>query len=153
MQAHDKHVLHDADVTYNRVRIMSMNPLLDFLLKLEQMADASELQAFFELAESTVTFVRQCYEEDYEQDIKDDVVDLLEEVLHYGVLAIDASDERFDTLIGTLHQLAVVMRSEGASESSVRRGRPEIDIGEEQLSYLLEQGFCTKDISTMFGCS
>ena len=60
---------------------------------------------------------------------------------------------RFDTLIGTLRQLAVVMRSEGASESSVRHRRPEIDVGEEQLSYLLEQGFHTKDISTMFGCS
>ena len=117
------------------------------------MADVNELQAFFELAESTVTYVRQCYEEDFEQDLKDDVVDLLEEVLHYGVLAIDASDERFDTLIGTLRQLAVVMRSEGASESSVKRGRPEINIGEEQLSYLVEQGFRTKDISTMFRCS
>ena len=92
MHALDKHVLRDVHVTYNHVRIMSVNPL-DFLLELEQMADASELQAFFELTESTVTFVRQCYEEDYEQDVKGDVVNLLEEVLHYGVLAIDASDE------------------------------------------------------------
>ena len=45
----------------------------------------NELQAFFELAES---YVRQCYEEDFEQDLKDDVVDLLEEVLHYGVLLL-----------------------------------------------------------------
>ena len=116
------------------------------------MANVNELQAFFELADSTVTYVRQCYEENYEQDVKDDVVDLLEEVIHYGVLAIDASDERFDTLIGTLRQLAVVMKSEGPSES-LRRGRPEVNIGEEQLSYLLEQGFRTKDISAMFGCS
>ena len=80
------------------------------------MADVNEVQSFFELAESTITYVKQCYEEDYEQDIKDDVVDLVEEVLQYGVLAIDASNEIFDTLVGTLRQLAVVMRNEGASQ-------------------------------------
>ena len=114
------------------------------------MGDSDELQAFFELAESTVTFVKQCYEEDYDQDIKEDVVDLVEEVLQYGVLVIDASDERFDTLIGTFRQLLVVMKNNDQSRSL--RGRPQIMVGEEQLSYLLEQGFRTKDISTIFGC-
>ena len=52
-----------------------------------------------------------------------------------------------------MRQLAVVLSNEGASESLTRCGRPEINVGEEQLSYLLEQGFRTKDISTMFGCS
>ena len=112
-----------------------------------------ELEAFFELAESTVTYVKHCYEEGLDQDTKDDVLDLTEQVLHYGVLVLEVTDERVDTILGTLRQLAAVMKNENASGTSRRRGRPEIDIGEEQLSYLLEQGFRTKDISTMFGCS
>ena len=33
-----------------------------------------------------------------------------------------------------------------------KHGRSKIDIGEEQLSYLIEQGFRTKEISKIFGC-
>ena len=112
-----------------------------------------ELEAFFELAESTVTYVKQCYEEGSGQDIKDDVLDLIEQVLQYGVLVFEVTDERVDTVLGTLRQLAGVMKDENATETLRRRGRPEIDVGEEQLAYLIEQGFRTKDISTMFGCS
>ena len=32
------------------------------------------------------------------------------------------------------------------------RGRPEIAIGEEQLRFLIEQGFRIQDIANMFGC-
>ena len=59
---------------------------------------------------------------------------------------------KVDTILGTLRQLASVMKNENAIGTSRRRGRPEIDVG-QQFSYLLEQGFRTKDISTMFGCS
>ena len=51
-----------------------------------------------------------------------------------------------------MRQLACVMKNESAIGTSRRRDRPEIDVG-EQLSYLVEQGFRTKDTSTMFGCS
>ena len=87
------------------------------------------------------------------EDIKDDVLNLIEQVLQYGVLVVDVTDERIDTVIDTLCQLAAVMKNEDGIEMSMKRGRPEIDIGEEQLLYLLVQGFRTKDISTMFGCS
>ena len=60
------------------------------------------------------------------------------QVLQYGVLVMDVADERY-----TLRQLAVVMRSQSRSESLNKCGRPEFDVGEEQLV----------DISTMFGCS
>lgn len=70
------------------------------------------------------------------------------------MLVIDVSDERFDTVISSLRQLIVAMKNERAPGTTLRRlGRPEINIGEEQLAYLLEQGFRTNDISTMFGCS
>ena len=71
------------------------------------------------------------------------------QVLQYGVLVMDVADERYH-VIDTLRQLAVVMRSQSGSESLNKCGRPEFDVGEEQL---VEQGFSTKDISTMFGCS
>ena len=32
------------------------------------------------------------------------------------------------------------------------RGRPEIAVGEYQLSFLIEQGFQIQDIADMFGC-
>lgn len=79
-------------------------------------------------------------------------MDLIEQVLQYGVLVLEVTDERVNTILGSLRQLAGVIKDENAMGTSRRRGRPEIDVG-EQLSYLLEQGFCTKDISTMFSCS
>ena len=111
-----------------------------------------ELEALYELVESTVTYIKQCYEKGLDEDIKDDVLDLIEQVLQYGVLVLEVTDERVDAILGTLRQLASVMKNQNAIGTSRRRGRPEIDVGEE-LSYLLEQGFRTKDISTMFGCS
>lgn len=115
---------------------------------------SDELEALFELAECTITYVHHCYEEGLDEDIKTDVLDLLEQVLQYGVLVIDVSDERFDTVISSLRQLIVAMKNERAPGTTLGRlGRPEINIGEEQLAYLLEQGFRTNDISTMFGCS
>ena len=47
------------------------------------------------------------------------------------------------------------MRSERSTERMGSRrghGRPEVDVAEEQLSYMY-QGFRTKDITIMFGCS
>ena len=79
-------------------------------------------------------------------------MDLIEQVLQYGVLVLEVTDERVDTVLGTLRPLASVMKNENAIGTSRRRGRPEIDVG-QQFSYLLEQGFRTKDTSTMFGCS
>ena len=74
-------------------------------------------------------------------------------MLQYGVMVIEGSDERFDIIIGLLRQLIVAMKNESTPRPLRQRGRPEINIGEEQLAYLLEQGFRTKDISAMFGCS
>lgn len=61
------------------MHIMHDHPIVSACTGCTKM-DGDELQAFFELAKSTVTFVKQCYE-DYDQDIKEDAVDLVEEVL------------------------------------------------------------------------
>ena len=59
------------------------------------------------------------------------------QVLQYGVLVMDVADERY--VIDTLRQLVVVMRSQSGSENLNKRDQPEFDVGEEQLSYLVEQ--------------
>ena len=69
------------------------------------------------------------------------------------MLVIDDADERY-VVIDMLQNLVLLMKS--ASRDCVhvsKHGRPKIDIGEEQLSYLIKQGFRTKEISKIFGCS
>ena len=78
-----------------------------------KMSGINELEGFFELAES-ITYVQHCYEERLE-DIKHDVLDLIEQVLQYGVMMIKESDERFDIVIGSLRQLIVAMKNETRS--------------------------------------
>ena len=74
-----------------------------------KMSEMEELEAFFDLAESTVTYIKHCYEEGLDQDIKDNVLDLIEQVLQYGVLVLEVTDERVDTILGTLRHLAVAI--------------------------------------------
>ena len=50
------------------------------------MSKISELDTFFELAESTVTYAKHCYEEGLDGNIKADVLDLIEQVLQYATL-------------------------------------------------------------------
>ena len=97
--------------------------------------------------------MKHCYEEEMDQGIKDDVADAIEQVFQYGMLVIDDADERY-VVIDMLQNLVLLMKS--ASRGCVhvsKHGRPKIDIGEEQLSYLIKQGFRTKEISKIFGCS
>ena len=95
--------------------------------------------------------MKHCYEEEMGQDVKDDVADSIEQALQYGMLVIDDTDERY-VVIDMLRNLALLMKSESRGYVN-KHGRPKLDIGEEQVSFLVEQGFRTKDISEMFGCS
>ena len=49
-------------------------------------------------------------------------------------MVIEECDERFDIVIGSLCQLIAAMKNESVSRSLRQRGRPEINIGEEQLA-------------------
>ena len=60
-----------------------------------------ELPLFFELADSTVTYVKHCFD----QDIKDDVADLLEHVLQFAIIVLDATNEKCAIIIQILRQL------------------------------------------------
>ena len=64
---------------------------------------------------------------------------------------MDPADERF-LVIDAVREVGRAVSAE-RERSAVRLGRPEIVISEGKLSYLVEQGFRTKDIANMFGCS
>lgn len=53
-------------------------------------------------------------------------------------------------LFGAVRDLVAVMAANEDSTMVRRKGRPEVPIGEDQLQYLVEQGFKVKDISDMF---
>ena len=79
------------------------------------------------------------------------MADAIEQVFQYGMLVIDDADERY-VVIDMLRNLALLMKS-GSRGCVSKHGRPKIDIGEEQLSYLIQQGFRTKEISKIFCCN
>ena len=54
--------------------ILMLHGSLSCVLGAVRMSD--ELEAFFELAESTITYVHHCYEEGLDEDIKADDLDL-----------------------------------------------------------------------------
>ena len=107
------------------------------------------VEAFLDLTESLVTCVKHCYEEEMDQDTK---ADSIEQLLQYGMLVIDDTDERY-VVVDMLRNLVLLMKSESMGCAVNKQGRPKLDIGEDQLSHLVEQGFRIKDISEMFGCS
>ena len=73
------------------------------------MSEIDELEGFLNC---TITYVQHCYEEELDEDIKAAVLDLIEQVLQ---MVIEASDEIFDIVIGSLHQLIAVMKNESVS--------------------------------------
>ncbi len=111
----------------------------------------NDVDNFLQLAECLVLYVKHCYEDEEDEDIKDDILRAVEDVLRYGVLVIDDQDGRYE-VIEFLRNLALTMKNVGSSSSS-SRGRPRLNVGEEQLTYLIEQGFRVEDISDIFGCS
>ena len=68
------------------------------------------IETLFDLAESFVTYVKHCYEEEMDQGIKDDVADAIEQVFQYGMLVIDDADERY-VVIDMLQNLVLLMKS------------------------------------------
>ena len=116
-----------------------------------------ELQVFYEFAEHVIAYVRHCYEEEeegLEPDVEEDIVSLMEQVLQYAVLLLGGPGNGHDDCINAIRCLAHVVVHETEQERVQRSvGRPQLDLDVEQLSYLVENGFRTKDISGILGCS
>ena len=112
------------------------------------MADPEELfSLFLDLAKSLCLFVKDGYDET-DEDITYYVLEAFEEVLRYSMMIINEDEARY-VLIDMLRSIATLITSVGSSLMS-HGGRPRLMIGEEQLTYLVEQGFCVQDIA---GCS
>jgi hypothetical protein len=125
----------------------------------DERGDNDHVERFLELAEVAVAHVKLCYEEEYEEDIKDDAASLLEQVFQYGVLIgldDDAGEEQLVQAFQTLRNFTLLIKTERDNAVTISfrgRGRPKLDIGEDQLQYLIENGFRIKEISELFGCN
>ena len=109
---------------------------------------STELEVIVDFIGSSVDYLRGNYQ-DCTQQTLDDIIEIFENVLQYYVLLIDDEDDLFLSL----RDLMVSLVDDRECRAIKRRGRPEIIIAEEQLQYLIEQGFGTKEIAEMFSCS
>ena len=104
---------------------------------------------FLEVVVVSMKFISEEYY-NLNDTAKDDVQELAEHLVQYSVLL-----DRDENLIQGLQVLAQSILSERETRERMqrRRGRPEKEIGEPQLQYLMDHGFKIKDVSAMFGCS
>lgn len=112
------------------------------------MATDEEEEAFLEFAEAAIEHIRSVYP-DCDEDTREDLLELAEQVLQYLVLLSDVTD---GDLFTAVRGLVVTMAANEDNITVRRKGRPEVSINEDQLQYLVEQGFRVKDISEMFRC-
>ena len=110
--------------------------------------DDNGLEAFLTFAESAIEHICLFYHNCGVNDF-DDVIELAEQVLQFSVLLEDLLGE---DIIAVFRDLVSALISERERRSVQRPGRPEVAIGEEQLCFLIEQGFRIQDIADMFGC-
>lgn len=118
--------------------------------------DESEArEAALTLTETAIQFILlhyNCIADDAE--MLDDVCDLIEQVLQYLSPWV-LNDNSYNELFTAVRDLAVAIKADRESRYvlPMRKGRPEVDIEEDQLHYLIDQGFTIYDISVMFDCS
>ena len=63
------------------------------------------------------------------------------------------NDNSLNELLTSVKDLAVAIKADIDTRYMPKRGRPEVKISQNQLQYLVEQGFKVYDISVMFECS
>ena len=80
-------------------------------------------------------------------------MELAESVLQLWLQLYDADDAANNELFVALRDLVAIMTVHDDCETrESKRGRPEIGILEDQLRFLVEQGFRAQDISKLFSC-
>lgn len=107
-------------------------------------------EAFLDFTEAAIEHIRSVYP-DSDGDTRKDL-ELAEQVLQYLLLLNNDCDSDSDLFVA-VRDLVAVMTAGEDSTMVRRKGRSEVPIGEDQLQYLVEQGFKVKDISDMFMCS
>ena len=117
--------------------------------------DDDEVEAILSLTNLVVRYILTEYLRICDDiEMIDDVLALVEQVLQcLNVLA--AEDNSANDLYLTVQELseAIISDKEKRFPITRPRGRPTKDIMQEQLSFLIDQGFKITDISLLFDCS
>ena len=100
-----------------------------------------------EFAESVIDCIRVGYVEGNEEH-KSDLLHLAEQVLQYAILLEDMIPEG-ESFVACIRELVSLITVKQEGSSVTKRGRPEVLIEEDQLTFLTEQGF---KMAVMFGC-
>ena len=106
-----------------------------------------EMEAFVAVALNFVGYVQDTYQANEDDATITELCEVLERLFQLYILL---SDEETEIYFSLRDLLGAVMAD--TERRAVKKGRPMVDIGEEQLQYLVNQGFKVKDISLMFGC-
>ncbi len=115
------------------------------------LSSSHEQVAVLSFLETSVHYLKEVYLS-CTNEVLDDIIELFENCLQYLVL-VDIDDSSSALFQSLRSLLAALISDKEERLRSVRRGRPEIRICEEQLLYLVEQGFTAKEVGVMFGCS
>lgn len=120
--------------------------------------EMTERDLFFDVTESCVTFIIECYERDdgEAEGIKEGLFELTELILRYGILILDmdsSDDAQLLAVIDSIRYLAASMMNEAPDLRLSGADIEQFDISESRLSYFVEQGFRICDIAAIFGCS
>lgn len=105
-----------------------------------------EATTVLEFAESVVDNVRSQYL-NYDDTMLEDMIDLLEVV--FQCLVVVKGD---NNVFRSMADLIVALKADEEHRMARGRGRPRVVIESEQLRYLVEYGFKTKDIAELHGC-
>ena len=110
------------------------------------MSEEEVMEAFINSAVNFVEYLQAIYPTAGEETVSE-LLEVAERLLQ---LYMSITEDENDTFI-SLRSLvsSIVLDKEGRGR---RRGRPRVNVTEEQLAYLVEQGFKIKDIALMFGC-
>ena len=87
--------------------------------------------------------IKSCYEEEEaEVDKKEDLASLLEEILQFAVLTFnyENNDEQEQVLLVLRNLTSSIYKEIETSKAAALHGGLKIDVQEDQLQYLIEQG-------------
>jgi len=115
--------------------------------------DTAESEVILTLTGSVIRYVLSDYSRFCEDvEMIDDILDLLEQVLQC-LNILTTEDSSVNHLYLAVRDLLVAINDDKEKRHPVKRGRPIKDIMQDQLSFLIDQGFKITDISLLFDCS
>ena len=90
-----------------------------------------------------------------DEEKRDDLIDQCHQLLQYTILIESILPEHpLEEFIESLRQVLLEMtQDKERRQVSPSRGRPRVQVDEQQLQFLLDNNFRIKDIAVIFGCS